>query len=147
MRTFDTKQRFATYYTNPPKRQPSHVSGESLTQQHFADECDINKIMERYRQTGYLTNPLQRPTREATFGDFTQVTDYQQAQAIVLQAQEQFMSLPATVREEFQNSPARFLEFMNDMNEEQAKKAEMLGLVQVRTPSKQADGSLDGDGH
>ena len=44
---------------------------ERKTKSEFADECDINKIMARYRKTGELpVTALQAADR---FGDFSQV--------------------------------------------------------------------------
>jgi len=36
------------------ERVVADISGESMTHQSFAEECDINRILRRYSETGYL---------------------------------------------------------------------------------------------
>ena len=51
---------------------------ESMTQQHFRDECDINSIIRRYQKTGFLVDPLTPGTAEPMYGDFAAEQDKQQ---------------------------------------------------------------------
>lgn len=96
---------------------------ESLTKQSFKDECDINVILNRFAITGQLPDNVRMPT----FGDFTDVTDYQTAMNAAIAAQDSFMQMPANVRERFNNNPQQFVEFCsNDKNRDEAIK---LGLV------------------
>lgn len=98
-------------------------SDESRTQGEFAEECDINRIMARYTRTGVLPS-----TRSGgTYGDFTGVTDFLDAQNRVLNAQREFDALPSNIRERFRNSPAVLIEFLQD--ESNRPEAEKLGLV------------------
>lgn len=84
---------------------------KSRTKQSFKDDCDVNNIMKKYNKTGQLPEMIQREPR---YGDFSDVTDYQESLNIVLLAQEQFANLPARARDRFRNDPAAFLEFVND---------------------------------
>ena len=86
-------------------------SGHSLAKQSFKDECDINKIMLRYEQTGILEHAREHQGR---YGDFLDVPTYQEALNGIQDAQEAFMSLPATVRDRFENEPAQFLAFAQE---------------------------------
>lgn len=96
---------------------------EGMTQQQFADECDINKIVERFGLTGQLPENLRMPVS----GDFTGVTDFHSAMNIVRQAEEEFMRVPAKVRERFGNDPGALMAFLDDPgNRDEAVK---LGLV------------------
>ena len=79
---------------------------EGRTKQSFTDDCDINKILERFSRTGQL--PESKPKQ---YGDFTNVPDYVTAFNIVSKAQEQFYGLDAKVRAKFDNDPESFLEF------------------------------------
>ena len=54
----------------------------SLTQQHFKDETMIDNILQKYAETGFLTDPFS-PKRPIQFGDFSGVTDFQTAQNAV----------------------------------------------------------------
>lgn len=83
---------------------------ESLTQQQFKEEADINTIVRRFGITGQMPeNP-----RVPHYGDFTEVTDYQTALNAVRAAEEAFLALPAAVRAEFNNDPQLLLEAVED---------------------------------
>ena len=99
--------------------------GESLTHQSMAEDCDINKIMERFQQTGLLDH---MNTFEGQYGDFTEVPqDYHEAMNQVLEAQEMFYTLPSSVRKKFHNDPGQFLEFVDDPSNTDAMRE--MGLV------------------
>lgn len=84
---------------------------DGMTRQEFAEEADINTIMARYEKTGLLPH---YPDRKPFYGDFVDLPSFQEAQEIILQADAAFMALPARVRAEFDNDPARFVEFAQD---------------------------------
>lgn len=95
----------------------------SRTQQHFKDECDINVIVERFGVTGHLPIMAVQPMQ----GDFTGVDDFQSALEHVRASQENFMRLPAKVRERFQNNPQAFVDYcLNPANIEGVRE---LGLA------------------
>jgi phage internal scaffolding protein len=101
-------------------------SEPSLTQQHFKDECDIDRILKKYSETGFLVNPLEA-RRPAKWGDFSSVADYQASMNRLVQVQEAFDALPSRVRERFRNDPMQMLAFLEDpANKDEAVK---LGLV------------------
>lgn len=85
----------------------------SMTQQHFQDECDMDKILRKYETTGFLVDPL-TPRRQAQFGDFSEVQDFQSAQNKVAQVSEYFDSLPASIRMKFGNRVSEFLSYVTD---------------------------------
>lgn len=95
----------------------------TLTQQQFADECDINNIMRQFGQTGMLPDAPLSPR----YGDFSGIGDYHTAMNRVIAAKEEFMSLPANIRARFDNEAGNLIEFLN--NEENRKEAEELGLL------------------
>ncbi|WNK14480.1 MAG: internal scaffolding protein [Microvirus sp.] len=96
---------------------------ETLTQQQFAEECDINTIVRRFGLTGEMPTDLRMPVS----GDFTGISDFQTAMNVVTSAQEEFMRMPAELRYRFNNDPARILQFLNDAtNKDEAIK---LGLL------------------
>lgn len=98
----------------------------SMTQQHFKDETMIDNIIQKYAETGFLTDPFS-PKRPIQFGDFSNVTDFQTAQNAVARTTEYFESLPSHIRASFNNSPQEFLKALNDP--EQRGKLEELGFV------------------
>ena len=82
---------------------------ESVVQQQFAEECDINTIVKRFGITGELPNGVAMPLS----GDFTGVTDFQTVMQLIRQAQESFYELPAEVRARFGNNPAEVISFLD----------------------------------
>lgn len=105
----------------------------SRTQQHFKDECDIDRILKKYNETGFLVNPLE-PRRPAKWGDFSSVADYQASMNRLVQVQEAFDALPSRVRERFRNDPMQMLAFLEDP----ANKEEAVSLGLVSPPEKSA---------
>lgn len=80
----------------------------SLTRQEFADECDINILMDKYEKTGIIShiNP-----RSPQYLDLSDVPDLQTAHQIIQDATREFMALPATTRASFDNDPMKFVQF------------------------------------
>lgn len=100
---------------------------ETLVQQHYAAEVDINTIVRRY---GSGQNMPFGPRGPAVYGDFTGITDYQQALQTIERADAAFMSLPAEVRAKFANDPAKLIEFAQSIPEE-----EFLGMFEDPAPA------------
>ena len=98
----------------------------SLTQQHLAEECDINYIVERFGVTGQLPDV---PSHTPTYGDFTGVADYREALDAVRAADAAFMALPAKIRERFDNDPALFVDFCSSTDPSVRSEAIELGLI------------------
>lgn len=92
----------------------------TLTIQSEKDNCDINQIIKRSEKSGIL--PVRSDYANAMFGDFTDIPDYQTALNAVNAANETFMSLPAEIREQFQNDPAKFVDYAtNEANIDQLR--------------------------
>ena len=101
---------FRTRFTpRVPVRQ--NFEKPSRTQQQFKEECDINNILARYQKTGTIAHLMKS---EPQYGDFSSMPDYLEAMQLVEVAHEQFMALPAKLRDQLQNDPARFLDWVND---------------------------------
>lgn len=117
--------KFRTYYDlGDPLPGVSFDDEPDITVQSAANECDINLIVDRARRG--IAPPVS--TRIPRFGDFSTVSDYQSMLNSVIEAQDQFDSLPAKIRDRFQNNPAKLLEFLsNESNRDEAIK---LGLIE-----------------
>jgi len=100
------------------------------TQQHFKDETDINNILRQFNITGLLPKKAITPQ----YGDFTGIRDYHGALNAVIAAEDEFMTLPATLRARFDNDPAALIQFLD--NPDNLDEAIKLGLV-----SKQLEAS------
>lgn len=99
---------------------------ESMTQQHFGPETDINTIVRRYGLTGEL--PIRRELGE--YGDFDTTMDFQQLIEQVKVGERVFLQVPADIRARFGNDAATFLEWIHeDTNYDEAA---TMGLVPKR---------------
>lgn len=99
--------------------------GPSKTQQNFAEDCDINTIVNRF-----LKNKILPPVAQtASYGDFTGISSYHDALIKVQAARDMFASLPAKVRKRFNNDPGQYLDFFKDPDN--IKEAVNLGLLNI----------------
>jgi len=96
---------------------------ESLVQQQFKDEVDVNTIVRRF---GFNITPEYYP---GVYGDFTGIVDFESASLAVARAEEGFMQLPAEARAKFDNSPQAFLEYASRVTEE-----ELISFCGVKPP-------------
>jgi phage internal scaffolding protein len=104
---------------------------DSLTQQQFRDESDINNIVDRFMKTGHLPDPVSMPQ----YVDYEGVFDFQSAMNVVRQADENFMRMDAKVRARFHNSPQEFLEFFADpANSEEAVRLGLAVAIPKESP-------------
>jgi len=85
-----------------------HIGETTRVQQNLHAETDINRIMAKYQKTGLLTHVN---TYAGEYGDFSGVPDYKTGLERVQAAEEMFMSLPAKIRDRFNNDPAKFIDF------------------------------------
>lgn len=82
------------------------TGSETLVQQHFREETDINVIMARFGATGAMPSGVDG----GVYGDFSGIEDFDSALAAVERARAGFMALPAEVRERFDNDPGKLIE-------------------------------------
>lgn len=114
----------------------------TMTQQHFKDQQDINRIVKQYAKTGVASQTTRMPLPE----DFVGITDYHTAMNAIKAGDEAFDSLPSKIRERFNNDPAEFVDFcLDEANNEEAAK---LGLAYKRfeeqeTPTAKPVGEPD----
>lgn len=84
---------------------------KSLTQQQFADECDINNIVAK-NPDGFYTH---LNSRLPLWGvDVPESMVYNEALNLVQQANASFMAMPADLRARFNNDPSQLLAFLGD---------------------------------
>lgn len=107
------------------KRDPNalYCDEPTLTVQAHAGDCDINEIIRRSQIAGGL--PISN--KVAQYGDFTQIPSTHEAFEFVRLASEAFMTLDWKLRERFDNSPQKMIDFLNDANNRD--EAVKLGLV------------------
>lgn len=96
---------------------------ESLTQQNFAEEVDINTLVRRFHLSGEMPGDV----RPVTYGDFTGVSDFHSAANAIALARESFDRMPAELRRKFNNDPQEFVAFCSD--ESNLEEMRKLGLA------------------
>lgn len=96
---------------SPRHRVAIAFTGPGRTKQGFGAECNINTIMARYMATGVLEHASD-PT-DARYQDVSG-WDYHEAMNTVAAAQSAFASLPAKLRDRFDNDPAILMDFVHD---------------------------------
>lgn len=98
----------------------------SMTKQEFANECDINNVIKQFKPH-HMAAMLQANLNSGAYTDLPDSYDYQEALHLVKDAERQFMTIPAKVREQFGQDPSAFLAFINNpANLDEARK---LGLA------------------
>lgn len=122
--TFNKEMKPGVHYNDPKK--------PSLTKQSFLKDCDYNRIVGRYLETGQLGNPVNGNLKQPFYGDFSQYPDLARSLEIQRDAAELWDRLPASLRLRFGNDPVALMTFVQDEgNREEARK---LGLLKPETP-------------
>lgn len=101
------------------------ISGPDRAKQSFKDECDINRIVKQFKDTGQVTHVRDS---QGEYG-FATAQTFDEAMRIVANANSQFALLPSKVRAHFDNDPAKFL----DASQDDARRPEFveLGLLEA----------------
>lgn len=108
---------------NRSPRVQLHCLDETRTVQSEAEACDINNIMKKYEKTGLI----EHVNAAGRYENLPQSVDFQEAINLVMEAEASFEGLPAAVRKEFENDPAKFLLFVEDP--ENVERMGELGLL------------------
>lgn len=135
--------KFRSAYSKPVRVSFSCV-GESRAKQASRDECDLNLIMAKAKR-GLAVDHFSRV--QGRYGDFVGPEDYHHALNAVIAADEMFMTLPAKVRNRFDNDPSAFLGFAQ--NPDNFEELVSMGLAKApMAPTEAAPSSLGevGDG-
>lgn len=101
---------------------------EPITKQADKDECDINVLMSHYTADQLAEHAA---AYKGQYGDFTGDFDYQTALNRVKKTEEMFSTLPADVRQKYNNDPGEFVNFLAEATPDQLKEA---GLVPDDVP-------------
>jgi len=123
------------------KRRVSHpqVPG-SLTQKHFAEATDINRIMARVHAGGALAGAGRPSGEQLRYGSLTGAS-YHEMLVRLQQVQGSFAALPAKVRKRFANNPENMLSFLEDGKN--ITEAVSLGLIDPDSATAEQVEQLD----
>ena len=109
----------------PSPKVPEIIFDESLTEQSHQSACDINNIV-----SAATSNPMlladPAPDRKV-FRDFSSGDNYLELQNQLCEAQSTFNDLPSDIRDYFENSPAKVVDFVSDPNN--ALQSHEMGLI------------------
>lgn len=100
---------FKRNYVRYPRVQ-LHTPEPTLTEQHHKEACDINNVLKRYRDTGVIEH---RNQYEGFYADISGI-DFTESQNKIANAQSMFEELPAHMRRFFNDSPAFFLDYVQN---------------------------------
>ncbi len=92
-----------------PTKQPKKYT-DGRTKQSFQDETDINKIIKRAEKSGTISHLAKY---QGVYGDFANFDYFENLQKLT-RGREIFDDLPAEIRNEFQGSPGKFFDYVND---------------------------------
>lgn len=109
------------FYTRykAPKSPVADSSKPSLTQQEFKESCDINNILAKFSVQAQAlgVEPSQlMPQDQGTYGDFSNLDDFQTAQNKIAFLNDQFSNLPSSVRRKFGDDLNNFISAVSDPN-------------------------------
>jgi len=113
-------------------REPKKPKGESLTQQQFKEDSDINTIVARARRTGILGDP--NAPRKPMFGDYSNSASFLEMRNYIATANQRFEALPAKLRRRSGNDPLQVVRFVEDP--ENKEEAIALGLLPKPVPGE-----------
>lgn len=107
------------FYTRykAPKSPVADSSKPSLTQQEFKESCDINNILSKFSvqaQALGVDPSLLMPQDQGTYGDFSNLDDFQSAQNKIAFLSDQFSNLPSDVRRKFGDDLNSFVVAISD---------------------------------
>lgn len=120
--------KFVTRYSGATRHAFSQEGEISKTRQSEQDACDINKIMERFNRTGQLPTIQRVPPR---YGEAIAM-DFAEAQNLITQARDAFMSLPASTRKHFANDPGLYMDAIQNATPETIPELKKLGILVER---------------
>ena len=125
---------FNTPYTNPKKPCFFETTGESMTQQHFAEESEINNIIRSHDRNGIIEHVHRG---NAIYGDFSEITDLSDALIQIQEAQKEFLNIPSEIREKFKNDAGEFFKYASNPDNEDGMRE--MGLLNPNQSSAMPD--------
>lgn len=104
----------------------SDTVGDSMTQQEFVSECDINVQIARFQGLGI--SPF-RPFSADDVRDLSEMSaDFMEANEVIAAARAAFDELPEKLQQRFSGSPAAFMDFVDRMAIDPAARKEAVDL-------------------
>jgi phage internal scaffolding protein len=121
--TENNKPVFRTAYGPKPVSNIDFSKTTSRTKQSFKDECNINKIIAKFHKTGVIDHLNKYQGRYEDCDG----TEFRDAMEKIAKASTMFEELPSSIRTQFENDPAKFLDFTT--NPENLEEMRDMGLA------------------
>lgn len=118
----------------PRVRITAREGGECHVKQSLAAAQDINYIIDRWRRKGEI--PVSSG-RTPSYGDFSGISDYHACLEQLRIANDEFLALPAKIRQACENDPGKFLSMVFSVDGR--KVLDDLGLDPDRAPKGAAE--------
>lgn len=132
----------------PPKKHPQ--GSKSLTQQNFAGEADINRMVDRHMKgPGRFGQPIGNPnaSRQPFWGEVPAESFHDMLNK-VSDIQSAFRSLPSRLRNRFANSPYQLMRWVeNPQNRKEAVKAGLIHDPELLNEVRAAEAAADREAH
>lgn len=77
----------------------------SLTDQQWAEDCDVNNIMAKYQKTGQITHSART---QGVYADVSDIPDLMESKQRIVDAINQFDSLPQEIKQYYHYDPYDF---------------------------------------
>lgn len=103
---------------------------DTIAQQQFAEESDVNNIVKKFLKTGVLPDPKVQPM----YADISEIKTFADHMNMVKVAEESFNALPSEIRDRFANDPTSLVEFVE--SPENVNECVRLGLMEVVNPEQ-----------
>lgn len=120
--------KFYTLFDEQPPKPHVEITQPSLTDQTYAEECDIHHIIANFNTTGLVDSVGSHDPATLQYGDTTLLPDYETACNLVANVNQEFANLPSNVRAEFNNDPRILLDALTSTDERMMSRLEELGL-------------------
>lgn len=120
--------KFKTAY-GPRNIVVTDATGPARTKQAFAEECDVNSIMQKYQKEGVITHVTKH---QANYG-FASSNDFRESVELMGKANDMFAELPSSTRKKFDGSVENFLDWVQDP--ENASQLDEMGAL-TETPAE-----------
>lgn len=104
----------------------------TLTQQHFQEECDVNRIVKRFAATGIIDHVK---NSQPQYG-YCPSVDFTEAAFTMAESKSRFAELPSEIRKHFGNDPLELLKAAE--NPERRDEFVELGLLDPIPPETEA---------
>lgn len=114
----------------------------SKTDTSFKDQCDINKIMAKFKKTGQINHLAKR---QGVFADVSQMPDLLQYNEKLTELKSTFGHVPAAARKKFDNDPLKMANWLKDpANKEEAIKLGLLVAPPQEAGETKPEGAVEG---